>query len=113
MPPTAANPSVYGVVLALGEAALFGPGESVRVSDREPIGHYRVPRYLRGKVGTVERAIQPTAVDNEEEGYGRDAGSRLHYYRVAFAMKDVWPGYAGPAGDGLHIEVFESWLERV
>ena len=40
-----------------------------------PIGHYRVPIYLRGKIGAVERVIEPAGVDNEEEGFGRNAGN--------------------------------------
>ncbi len=60
----------------------------------------------------VEKVIEPIAVDNEEEGYGRNAGSRRHYYRVAFPMKEIWPAYVGSPRDGLYIEIFESWLER-
>lgn|SRR5271165_6241265 len=113
MASTATRQSAYGVVLALGEEPIFGPGDQIRVSDREPIGHYRVPLYLRGKTGTVEKVIEPIAVDNEEEGFGRNAGSRRHYYRIAFSMEEIWPGYVGSASDGLRIEVFESWLERI
>ena len=65
-----------GVVLALGEEALFLAGDRVRVLTRQPIGHYRVPRYLRGKTGVVEAVIEPTMLDNEEEAYGRNAGMR-------------------------------------
>jgi hypothetical protein len=78
-----------------------------------PVGHYRVPIYLRGKTGSVEAAIEPAAVDNEEEGYGRNAGSKLHYYRVAIPMTEIWPDYVGSPRDGLRIEVFETWLERI
>ncbi|THD56337.1 SH3-like domain-containing protein [Phenylobacterium sp.] len=100
------------VVLATGEAPGFEPGDTVRVMTRSPIGHYRVPRYLRGKTGDVVAVIRPMAVDNEEEGYGRNAGSKGHYYRVAFPMAEVWPGYVGGATDQLLIEVFQTWLER-
>jgi nitrile hydratase subunit beta len=27
-------------------------------------------------------------------------------------MSEIWPDYAGSERDGLHIEVFETWLER-
>jgi hypothetical protein len=27
-------------------------------------------------------------------------------------MTELWPAYAGPAGDELRIEVFENWIER-
>jgi nitrile hydratase subunit beta len=105
--------SDLGIVPALGELALFHLGDPVRVSNRSPIGHYRAPTYLRGKRGSVEKVIEPVLVDNEEEGYGRNAGSRRHYYRIAFAMTEIWPNYAGSPRDGLRIEMFESWLERI
>ena len=105
--------ALSGLVFALGEKPAFKNGDRVRVSTRSPIGHYAVPTYLRGKTGAIERVIEPAAVDNEEEGYGRNAGSKRHYYRVAFQMTELWPGYAGSARDDLHIEIFETWLERI
>jgi nitrile hydratase subunit beta len=104
--------NVSNIVKALGEQPIFKAGDEIRVADRAPIGHYRVPRYLRKKLGRVEKVIEPTRVDNEEEGYGRNAGSRRYYYRIAFLMKELWPDYAGSPKDGLRIEVFESWLEK-
>lgn len=101
----------FAIVYATGEDALFAPGTKVRIVARSPIGHYRVPIYLRGKTATVEAVIQPVAIDNEEEGFGRDAGLKRHYYRVAVPMTALWPDYSGSARDALHIEVFESWLE--
>ena len=100
------------IVLALGEEPVFGPGERVRVATRAPVGHYRVPIYLRGKEALVEAVIEPAGIDNEEEAFGRNAGSRRHYYRIAVPLAELWPGYAGSAADGLRIEVFETWLEK-
>jgi hypothetical protein len=100
------------IVAALGEEPIFSPGDPVRILTREPIGHYRVPTYLRGKRGSVDTVIEPAAVDNEEEGFGRNAGSKRHYYRVAIPMTEIWPDYIGSARDGLYIEIFETWLER-
>ena len=98
---------------AQGEDILFGRGDKVRVLVRFPIGHYRVPRYVRGKSGVVESVIEPRAVNNEEEGFGRNAGSKRHYYRIAIPMAELWQGYAGGPADSLKIEVFETWLERI
>jgi nitrile hydratase len=64
---------------------------------------------LRGKRGVVARV--PTAVDNEVEGFGHNAGLRRHYYSIVFPMNEVWAGYEGQPSDRLQIEVFESWLE--
>ena len=115
--PTQAPPPLArraaGVVLALGERPIFAEGDRVVVATRAPIGHYRVPTYLRGKTGVVETVIMPPAVDNEEEGFGRDVGMKRHYYRVAFAMRHIWPDYEGGSLDNLRVEVFESWLARL
>jgi nitrile hydratase len=60
----------------------------------------------------VEAVIPTPAVNNEEEAFGRNAGMKGHYYRVAIPLTDLWPGYAGSPAEGLGIEVFENWLER-
>lgn len=100
------------VVWALGEAPRFKVGDRVRIMNRSPVGHYRVPIYLRGQQGVIEMIIEPTGVDNEAEGYGRNVGARRHYYRVAISMKRIWRDYAGSSRDSLHVEVFETWLEE-
>ena len=28
-------------------------------------------------------------------------------------MTEIWPDYAGSPRDGLYIEVFETWLEKI
>ena len=111
-PSTEAN-ELAAVIFALGEQPIFPPGEPVRILTRSPIGHYRVPTYLRGKVGTVEAVIEPAAIDNEQEGYGRNAGTKLHYYRIAIPMTEIWPDYVASPRDSLRIEVYETWLERI
>ena len=63
-----------------------------------------------GKIGTIERLVTP-AIDNEEEGFGRNAGDKRFYYRIVFPMTEIWPDYTGPRHDNLRIEVFETWLE--
>ena len=101
------------IVLATGEQPMFRPGDRVTIDQRRPIGHYRVPTYLRGKRGWVESVISPMGIDNEEEGFGRNAGRKRHYYRIAFDMCELWEGYAGASQDALRIEVFETWLKRI
>ena len=101
------------VVLATGEAVVFAPGDRVRVDDRKPVGHYRVPTYLRGKTGTVECVYLPAQLNNEEEGFGRNGGAKRHYYRIGVPMTEIWPAYAGSPQDSLRIEVFEGWLDRI
>jgi hypothetical protein len=83
----AGNPITH-IVKALGEEPLFKAGDNVRISVRYPVGHYRVPRYIRGKRGSVESVIEPMAVNNEEEGFGRNTGSKGHYHRVAISRDE-------------------------
>ena len=109
----AGDEAASSIVLAAGEKPMFAAGDRVRVLKRSPVGHYRVPLYLRGKSGVVEPVIEPAGIDNEEEAYGRTAGMRRHYYRIALPMTEIWPDYDGSPRDGLHIEVFETWLERI
>ena len=101
------------IVFATGEKPVLGEGDHVRILSRSPVGHYRVPQYLRGKQGVIETVIETAAVDNEEEAYGRNAGSRRHYYRIVVPMTSIWPDYAGSPRDDLRVEVFETWLERI
>ena len=58
------------IVKATGEDSLFRVGDAVKVMVRYPVGHYRVPHFIRGKRGLVEMVIDP-AVNNEEEGFGQ------------------------------------------
>ena len=107
------RPITVDIVKAEGEEPLFREGDAVQIAKRSPIAHFRTPNYVRGKRGSVERVIKPRAVDNEEEGFGRNAGQKRHYYRIAIPMTELWADYKGPSQDALRIEVFETWLERV
>jgi nitrile hydratase subunit beta len=104
--------TISGVVKAQCATPIFREGDGVKISMRFPIGHFRVPNYIRGKQGRVEAVIEPPAINNEDEGFGRNAGVKRHYYRVAIPLVELWPKYAGSKNDGLRIEVFETWLER-
>ena len=74
------------IVKADGEEPVFKAGDRVIISSRLPLGHYRVPRYIRGKRCVIEAVIEPCWLNNEEEGFGRNAGQKRHYYRVAIPM---------------------------
>jgi hypothetical protein len=103
---------ISGIVRADGEEPRFKAGDKVTISRRFPVGHCRVPHYIRGKGAVVEAVMGPPAVNNEEEGFGRNAGMKRHYYRIAIPLSELWPKYSGSRNDGLRIEVFENWLER-
>jgi nitrile hydratase len=88
----------------------FEPGDAVTVRRTYPPGHIRTPHYIRGKSGVVER-ICGSFANPEELAYGRNGLPAQPLYRVRFAQTQVWPGYAGAAGDSIDIEIYEHWLE--
>jgi hypothetical protein len=63
---------------------------------RYSVGHYRVPTFVRGKRGTVEILIATSAINNEEEGFGRNAGLKGYYYCVAIPMTSRFQLYSFP-----------------
>ena len=94
-------------------AGKFAVGQSVQIrNDIQPIGHYRMPIYVRGKIGTIER-ILPCFINPEEEGYGKNAGTMDRLYRVRISQTKLWKDYNGSPSDVLEIEVFESWIKSV
>ena len=95
----------------LARAPLFGQASRSELSSGSLSVTTECPLYLRGKAAVVERLVKP-GVDNEEEGFGRNAGMKRHYYRIVVLMTEIWEGYAGAPQDRLCIEVFETWLEH-
>ncbi|MEL7045197.1 MAG: SH3-like domain-containing protein [Pseudomonadota bacterium] len=87
----------------------FAVGQRVRIADRTPPVHHRVPAYAKGRVGTIERLC---GLHGQPERFIRDNGAPLtRLYRVRIPQHSLWPDYAGPAQDQLDIEIFEHWLE--
>lgn len=87
-------------------------GQPVRIASRLTVGHSRVPSYVRGARGTVERVLREFLIP-EDDAFGQPNGRRLMLYRVRLSAKDLWPQYRGAATDEVQLEVYEHWLEPV
>ena len=70
--------------------------------------HLRVPGYLFGCRGTVERVC---GVFPNPEGKVFGVDCRQPLYRVRFAMGDIWRAYEGHEDDTCDVEVYQHWLE--
>ncbi len=92
--------------------AEFEVGNAANVALRYPIGHYRVPMYMRGKQVKILRVLG-LYINPEEEAFGRNAGSKIWSYLVTIQQKELWPEYQGHKNDRLEIEIFEPWLENL
>ncbi len=87
----------------------FSAGQRVRIADRTPPVHHRVPGYAKGQVGVIERVC---GMHGEPEKFIRGNGKPAQrLYRVRIPQMDLWNSYSGHEGDILEIEVFEHWLE--
>jgi len=90
----------------------FKTGERVRIANRVTVGHVRVPTYVRGKIGIVDREL-PEFLIPEDDAFGRPKGRTRPLYIVRLRMSDLWSDYRGSSGDTLELEIFENWLEKV
>ena len=90
-------------------ATQFSPGDRVRIREDFPVGHFRVPIYVRGMVGTVTRKFG-TFGNPELLAYALK-GPKKALYEVRFRQCEVWPDYAGSPNDTLDIDIYEHWLE--
>jgi len=86
----------------------FHAGDCVRARNLNPAGHTRLPRYCRGKRGTVA-ADQGVWVfpDTHAAGLGKKP---QHVYSVRFAAAELWGDGASPR-DFVYVDLWEDYLE--
>lgn len=88
--------------------ARFAVSERVRARNINPPGHTRLPRYVRGHVGTVTRLhgchVFP---DASAHGLGDDP---QWLYVVVFDAGELWGADAQP-GSTVSVDAFEPYLE--
>ena len=88
--------------------ARFRAGDGVVARNVHPKGHTRLPRYIRGKRGVIDRvhgaAILP---DANAHSLGE---TREPLYSVCFEATEVW-GEAAEPRQCLYVDLWESYLE--
>lgn len=92
-------------------APRFAVGQPVRTANRHPLGHTRLPRYARGRRGTIAR-VQPEAwVLPDTHAHGRGEHPEA-VYAVRFSARELWGADADSAAC-VHLDCFESYLEPI
>ncbi len=86
----------------------FKAGDRVVARNVNPAGHTRLPRYIRGKTGVVQRhhggfALADTRAHRQED-------QPQHVYSVRFEARELW-GDAAPAGDALYIDLWDCYID--
>jgi nitrile hydratase len=86
----------------------FKAGEAVRALNLNPEGHTRLPRYCRGRRGTiaVDQGVW-VFPDTHAAGLGRKP---QHVYSVRFAARELW-GPEAPPNDSVHVDLWDDYLE--
>jgi nitrile hydratase subunit beta len=91
-------------------ASRFRTGDVVRIRNINPEGHTRLPRYLRGHVGTIiaERGI----FDFPDAMAARTGRRPQPVYTVEFSARELWGERAGD-NDRLSAEMFQDYIDTV
>ena len=89
----------------------FKVGQAVRARNINPVGHTRLPRYMRGHLGTI---VADHGVfdfqDTDAEGYTLPNRPQ-HVYTVRFTARELW-GETANARDTIHAELWEEYIHR-
>ena len=86
--------------------AHFHIGQRVRARNINPVGHTRLPRYARGKLGTIMRD-HGVFVFPDADGLGE---MPQHVYSVRFEARELWGGAASQS-DSVYVDLWDDHLE--
>lgn len=86
----------------------FQRGQRVRARNLNPTGHTRLPRYARGRLGTIERNHGAFVFPDTNAHEGGE--NPQHVYSVRFTARELW-GERAPGPDSVYINMWESYLE--
>ncbi len=86
----------------------FAIGEKVRARAMHRPGHTRMPRYVRGCIGTIVSDNGKQILPDTHANSGEEVMERL--YTVRFKSSDIWGEDANPL-DSVCVDLWESYLE--
>ena len=89
-------------------SARFDVNQRVRARTMHPAGHTRLPRYVRGKIGTVERDHGVYVFPDTNALFLGE--NPQHVYSVRFAARELWGDQASPR-DAVYLDLWDDYLE--
>lgn len=92
-----------------GIRPLFEIGQKVRARNLNPVTHTRLPRYARGKTGTIARD-HGVYLFPDTNAHSRGE-KRQHVYSVRFSARELWGESASPR-DSVYLDMWDDYLER-
>jgi nitrile hydratase subunit beta len=91
-------------------APRFQVGQRVRARNMHPTGHTRLPRYARGKQGTINRDHGVYVFPDTNAEFLSEKPQ--HIYSVRFAARELWGEEASPR-DAVYLDTWDDYLEPV
>lgn len=88
-------------------APRFRTGQRVRARNLNPVTHTRLPRYARGKIGTIER---DHGVYDFEDAEQQQDKKPQHVYSVRFAARELW-GQEASQNDSVYVDMWDDYIE--
>jgi nitrile hydratase beta subunit len=89
-------------------ASRFQVGQRVRARIINPTGHTRLPRYARGKFGTVHRDHGVYVFPDTNAHFQGEKPQRV--YSVRFSARELWGEQAKPQ-DTVYLDMWDDYLE--
>jgi nitrile hydratase len=86
----------------------FQAGDRVRARNMHPVGHTRLPRYARGKVGVIDRDHGVFVFPDTNAHFLGEKPQ--HVYSVRFAARELWGQQASPR-DSVYVDMWDDYLE--
>lgn len=100
-------PTAGGSLRQVDTPPKFALGDRVRAKDIHPLGHTRLARYVRGRVGTIE-IVQPAQLFPDTHAHFLGEHPQ-HVYNVSFTSEELWGPEAEPFE--LRMDLYEDYLE--
>jgi nitrile hydratase len=88
--------------------ARFQVGHEVRTRNMHPVGHTRLPRYARGKTGTIARDYGVFVFPDSNAHFLGEKPQ--HVYSVRFTARELWGEQAAPK-DSVCVDLWDDYLE--
>jgi len=89
-------------------APKFRIGQRIRTRNINPAGHTRLPRYARGKFGTIERDHGVFVFPDTNAHFAGE--NPQHVYSVRFDARELWGAQASPQ-DAVYVNLWDDHLE--
>jgi nitrile hydratase len=86
----------------------FSVGDDVVTRNMHPSGHTRLPRYVRGRHGTIDRDHGVFVFPDSNAASGNP--NPQHLYSVRFTARELWGPRAAPK-DSVYLALWDDYLD--